>query len=98
MNYTHLIDSCQSHLPMQYASNIEHRTHSPEVTRRRATPETHVQNKPLVCSMAVRVHFPFYTKTKPLMQLYFKYKTVLILKFLICSWNHEHFGSLAKLT
>ena len=23
MNYTNLIDSCQAHLPMQYASNIE---------------------------------------------------------------------------
>ena len=63
--------------------------------------------------------FPFYTPTKPLIRLYFKYKTVLVPKSKIyflnldiynknvnisnklvleCSWNHEYFGSLAKLT
>ena len=73
---------------------------------------------------AVRVHtgccpFPFYTPTKPLIQLHIKYKTVLFpklkmisllkiliikckymqyIQFLECPWNHEYFGSLAKLT
>ena len=53
INYTNLIDSCQAHLPVQYASNIE------LVCQRwqwscdwqRATPELHMQNKPLVCSI-----------------------------------------------
>ena len=52
MNCTNLIDSCQAHLPIQYASNIE------LIGQKwywccdwpRATPESHMQNKPLVCS------------------------------------------------
>ena len=90
MNNTNLIDSCQAHLPVQYASNIE-------LIRQKwywccdqqsATPESNVQNKPLVCSIGSRVQadcsaFPFYTPTKPLIRLYFKYKTVLIPKLKI---------------
>ena len=41
-----------------------------------------MQNKPLACSIDVRVQagcsaFTFYTPTKPFIRLYFKYKTVL---------------------
>ena len=92
MNCTNLIDSCQAHLPVQHASNIE-------LIRQkwhwccdwqRATPESHVQNKPFVCSIGWRVQagcsgtaLPFYTPTKPLKRLYFKYKTVLIPKYIL---------------
>ena len=72
MNYTNLIDNCQAHLPMQYASNIE-------LIRKTSL---------LFAPLAVRVQsgcsaFPFYTSTKPLIQLYFQYKTVLISKLKI---------------
>ena len=90
MNYTGFIDSCQAHFSVQYASNIE-------LIRQkwywccdwqRATPESHVQNKPLVCSIGCHAQagysaFPFYTPTKPLIRLYFKYKTILIPKLKI---------------
>ena len=44
-----------------------------------------MQNKPLISRLAVHDQaacsaFPFYTPTKPLIWLYFKYKTVLIPK------------------
>ena len=54
MNYTNLIDSCQAHLPVQYASNIKHIRQKWYwcCDWQRATPELHVQNnKPLVCSI-----------------------------------------------
>ena len=87
MNLTNLIDSCQAHLHVQYASNIE-------LIRQkwywccdwqRATPEFHVQNNLLFAPLAVYVQagcsaFPFYTPTNPLIWLYLKYKTVLIPK------------------
>ena len=84
MNYTSSNGSCQTHLPVQYASNIE-------LIRKkwhwccdwqRATSESHVQKSPLFAPLAVRVHagcsaFPFYTPTKPLIWLHIKYKTDL---------------------
>ena len=44
-----LIDSCQAHLPVQYASNIELIPWCCDWQR--ATLESHMQNKPLVCSI-----------------------------------------------
>ena len=75
MNYTHLIDSCQAHLPVQYASNSFTRSDTGVV----------IDSEPLVCSIGCRVQagcsaFPFYTLTKLLIRLYFKYKNVLIPK------------------
>ena len=150
MNYTNLIDICQAHLPVQYASDIKLIRQKRHLCCdwQRATPDSHVQNEPLVCSidrlapvlktifhqcvisytysqfnsggsvlratrvrlatsiwydtlmkncfkdwsqstpLAVRVQagcsvFPFYTPTKTLIRLYFKYKTVLIPKLKI---------------
>ena len=64
MNYTNLIESCQTHLAVQYASNIE--LIRQKVTRvvidKRDTPESHVQNKLRVCSIQAGCSaFPFYT-------------------------------------
>ena len=52
MNDIKLIDSCQIHLPVQYASNIEFIRQKWHwcCDWQRATPELHVQNNPLVCS------------------------------------------------
>ena len=51
MNGKILIDSCQAYLPTQYASNIEfiHQKWRWWRDWQRATPESHVQNKLLVC-------------------------------------------------
>ena len=90
MNYTNLIDSCQAQLPVQYASNIKFIARSdtgvvidsePHLSR---TCKTSLLFAPL----AVRVQagcsaFPFYTPSKPLKKLYFKYKTVIIPKLKI---------------
>ena len=53
MKYTHLIDSCQAHLPVQYASNITFIRQKWHWCRdwQRATHELHVQIKPLVFSI-----------------------------------------------
>ena len=81
MNDTNLNYSCQAHLPMQYASNIELiRQMDPggvidSESQRSRTCKTNLLFAPL----AVRVHtgysaFPFYTPTKPLTGLHIKYK------------------------
>ena len=52
MNDINLIDSCQAHLPVQYTSNIifiRQKWHWC-CDWQRATPKSHMQNKPLVCS------------------------------------------------
>ena len=80
-NYTNLIDSCQAHLPAQHASNIElicQKWHWC-CDWQRATPSRTCKTSLLFAPMAVRVQagcpaFPFYTPTKPLKRLYFKYK------------------------
>ena len=85
MYYTNLIDSGQVHLPVQYASNIEliRKKWNWCCDWQRATPETHLLNKVLMFApLAVRVHtgwsaFPFYTPSKPLIQLHIKYNPVL---------------------
>ena len=53
MNDINLIDSCQTHLPMQYALNIEFICKKWHwcCNWQRATPEMHVQNKLLVGSI-----------------------------------------------
>ena len=51
MNNTNLIDSCQIHLPAQYTSNLIRQKWYWCCDCQRATPEWHVQNKPLVCSI-----------------------------------------------
>ena len=86
MNYVDLIDSCQAHLPLQYAWNIDL---IPQKRYwccdwQRATPQSHMQNKPLFAPLAVRVQggcsaFPFYTPNKQLL----KYKTALFPKLKI---------------
>ena len=53
MNDINLIDSCQAHLPVQYTSNIKFIRQKWHwcYDWQRATPEPHMQNKPLVCSI-----------------------------------------------
>ena len=51
MNYTHLINSCQAHLPVQYASKVICQKWYWCCDWQRATPESHMQNKPLICSI-----------------------------------------------
>ena len=92
MNYTALIDSCQAHLPVQYASNIEFiaRSDTGIVIDSEPHPSRTCKASLLMAPLAVRVQagcstFPFYTPTKPLIRLYFKYKTVVIPKLKIIS-------------
>ena len=85
MNYKNLMDSCQAHLHVQFASNsftssdtgivIDSEPHPSRV----AHAKTSLLFAPLtVCVQAGYSAFPFYTPTKTLKWLYFKYKTVLI--------------------
>ena len=83
MNYTNLIDSCQAHLSMQYSSNTKLITGV--VIDSQPHPSRMCKTSLLFALLAVRVQagcsaFPFYTPTKLLKRLYFKYKTVLIPK------------------
>ena len=92
MNDTSLIDSCKHHLPLQYASNIEfiRQKFHWGCDRQRATSESHMQNKPLVCSIACscsKLAFPFYTPTKPLIQLHIKYNTVIYNFYILYIYN-----------
>ena len=52
MNNINLIDSCQAHFSVQYASNIEFIRQKWHwcCDWQRATPELPLQNKPLACS------------------------------------------------
>ena len=75
MNYTHLIDSCQAHTPVQYASNIELILtgvvidSEPHLSR---TCKTSLVFAPLAARVQADCSaFPFYSLTKPLIQLYF---------------------------
>ena len=82
MNDTSVIDNCQSHLPV----NIKLITGvmidiKPHLSR---TCKTSLLFAPLaVCVQAGCSTFPLDTPTKLLVQLYFKYKTVLISKLKI---------------
>ena len=74
MNYTTLIDSCQTHLPVQRASNIE--------LIRRSDTGVVIDSEPQP-SRTLLSWLPMFkpavlTPTKPL--VYFKYNTVLIPK------------------
>ena len=67
MNYTNLIDSCQAHLPVQYAPNISSFARSDTGVVIDSQPHP----SPLFAPLAVRIQagcsaFPFYTSTKPL--------------------------------
>ena len=83
MNDTNLIDSCQAHLPVRYTCSIIGNT---GVVINREPHLSHACKTSLLFALlAVRVQagcsaFPFYTRTKPLIQLNFIYKTVLIPK------------------
>ena len=86
MNDINWIDKCQAHLPIQYSfarsdtgDVIDSEPHLSGMCKR------DVQNKSLFAPLAVCVltgcsAFPFYTPTKPLIQLHIKYKTVLFPK------------------
>ena len=88
MSYTSLIDSCQLHLPVHYASNIEMML----VLWLTASHTWVTRAKQASCLLHwLSVAFPFYTLTKPLKRLYFKYKTVLIPKFRIYFFLHFRF-------
>ena len=88
------IDSYQAYLPVQYYPNItfiRQKWHWCCVWQR-ATPGSHVQIKPLVCSIGYPCSswlfcFTFYTQTKPLIQLPIKCKTVLPLK-VMSTWTN----------
>ena len=62
-----------------------------------------MQHKPLVAQLAFRVQagcsaFPFYTPTKPLKRLYFKYKTFVIpnLKIIIIIKTSFHISDISN--
>ena len=87
MNDTYLIDSCQAHLPMQYASDNDSfaRSDTGVVIDSEPHQSRTCKTSLLFAPLAVRVHtgcstFLFYTPTKPLIWLYIKYKTVLFPK------------------
>ena len=89
MNYTELIDSCQAHLlgNMLRTSNSFARSDTGVVIDSEPHLSLMYKTSLLFAALAVRVQagysaFPFYTPTKPLILLYFKYKTVLIPKSL----------------
>ena len=78
-NGINLIYSCQADLPMQYASN---RSDTGVVIDSEPHMSRTCKTNLLFASSADRVHtgcsaFPFYTPTKPFIQLHIKYKTVL---------------------
>ena len=84
MNYTNLIYSCQAHLPMQYASNIE--LIGQNDTGVVIDSEPHLsrtcKTSLLFALLVVRVQagcsaFPFYTPTKPVIRLYYILNTKL---------------------
>ena len=88
MNFTNLINSYQAHLPMQYTSNSFPRSDTGVVIDSELHLSRTCKLSLVLSPLAVRVQagcsaFPFYTSTKPLIQLYFKYKTVLIPKLKI---------------
>ena len=57
INAIKMIGGCQAYLPVQHDSNIYS---SVVIERKRVTPDSRVQNKPLVASWATRVpHFRF---------------------------------------
>ena len=87
MNYTNLIDSCQVHLPLQYASNIKLIARSDTGVVIEFDSEPHLcrmcKTSLLFAPLAVSVQagcsaFPFYTPAKLFIQLYSKCSTVLI--------------------
>ena len=85
MNDINLIDSCQAH--MQYAPNIDSfaRNDTGFVIDSEPHQSRTCKTIFLFAPLAVRIHtgclaFPFYTPTKPLIQLHIKYKTVLFPK------------------
>ena len=68
MKDIHLIDSCcQAHLPVQYASNIEFIRQKLHwcCDWQRTTPESNVQNKPIVCSIGCPFRFSVLLSNKP---------------------------------
>ena len=89
MNYTNLIDSCQAHLPMQYAStsNSFARCDTGVVIDSEPHLSRTCKTSLLFAPLAILVQagcsaFPFYTLTKQLIRLYFRYKTVVIPKLI----------------
>ena len=82
MYYTNLIDSCQAHLPVQFASTSNSFVrgdtgvvidNEPHLSR---TCETSLLFAPIAAGVQAGCSaFPFYNPTKPLIRLYFKYKT-----------------------
>ena len=78
MNYTNMIDSCQAHLLVQYAPNTE------RIRQKWLTASNiriaRVKQASCLLVQAGCSAFPFYTPTKPLKRLCFKYKTVIVLK------------------
>ena len=82
-----LNDSCQAHLPVQYALNIDSFARSDTAVV--IDSEPHLSRKckasflfaPLaVCDHTGCYAFPFYTPTVPLIRLHINSKTALILK------------------
>ena len=87
MKYINLIDKRLAHLPVQYVSNTNSfaRSDTGDVIDR-ATPELHVQNKPLVCSIGCPcTHWLFrfsilHSNKTVKTIIYIKYKTILFPK------------------
>ena len=82
MNDMDLIDGCQIHLPLQYASNLFTRSDTGVVIDSKPHESRTCKTSLLNAPLAVRVHagcsaVRFYTLTKPLIQLHIKYKNVL---------------------
>ena len=90
MNYTKFDRSCQAHLPVQFASNIEFIRQMWHwcCDWQRATPELHVQNMLLVCSIGCPcshwlLRFSALHSNKTVIRLNIKYKIVLYPKLYI---------------
>ena len=80
MNDINLIDSCPAHLPVQYASNMEFiRRSDTGVVIDRELHLSRTSKTRILLSHWLSVFtqaLPFYTQTKPLLQLHINFKTV----------------------
>ena len=89
MNYTNLIENWQTHLHVQYALSIKltFTSDTGVVIDSKPHGSRTCKTSLVFVSLAVRVQagcsaFLFYTPTKPIIQIYFKYKTILISKLI----------------
>ena len=92
MNDINLIDNCQAHLPVHTLQTLNSFASSDSGVVIDSEPHLRRMCKTslLFAPFAVHIHtgcsaFPFYTPTKPLIQLHIKYKSVMFPKLKIIS-------------